>query len=457
MDSLVLIARVGLIGLFLVSGAAKLVDRPGTRFAVAALGVPAFAEAVAWVLPFVEMAVAGMLIPRPTVLVAGFAAAVLMLIFSGVVTTALVRGRSPECSCFGNLRTSRIGPATLGRNGMFLAAALLVVLGRPSSSAVGLLNAIAGVPVVVRAVVAVIAACTGLALTLVGIRRSSPRGTGGVAVRVASPAPDFTLSDLHGRTVSLGELIGRGREVLLVFVSMHCSACTAMAPEIARWQRDLSGRLTVAVVAAGTAESVRNIAEPYGFAEVLIDGQRAVAKAFSMEATPAAVLIGVEGAISSTTAVGGKAISDLILQAFGLDEIVAELADRDGDPRGSMRSDIVHSSESTDQDGPPQADLPEIVASYVPRGRSDVGVAQRDGNHVLVDRSAGTVHVLNETAAVIWACLDGSGTIGEIANDLAEVFARDPREVLDSIVDTVKGFARAGLLEIRTNDPSVSV
>ena len=60
-----------------------------------------------------------------------------------------------------------------------------------------------------------------------------------LAVRINTPAPDFTLKDLQGNKVSLSS--SRGRVVILNFWSVDCAPCVAEIPSLAGLHRDLKG------------------------------------------------------------------------------------------------------------------------------------------------------------------------------------------------------------------------
>src|SRR5439155_1202385 len=55
-------------------------------------------------------------------------------------------------------------------------------------------------------------------------------------LKAGTPAPTFSLPDIHGRTISLEEY--RGRRVLLVFTDPHCGPCDQLAPELVRLHRE---------------------------------------------------------------------------------------------------------------------------------------------------------------------------------------------------------------------------
>src|SRR5439155_8005130 len=54
-------------------------------------------------------------------------------------------------------------------------------------------------------------------------------------LKAGTPAPDFSLPDIHGDTVSLEQF--RGRKVLLVFTDPQCGACDELSPKLAQVHR----------------------------------------------------------------------------------------------------------------------------------------------------------------------------------------------------------------------------
>ncbi len=77
-----------------------------------------------------------------------------------------------------------------------------------------------------------------------------------------------------------------------------------------------------------------------------------------------------------------------------------------------------------------------------PRARSDVLRADFDDDTVLFDPVGRHLLVLNHSAALVWSCCDGSGSVDEIADDIAEAYglAREAlREQVESLVVTWRG------------------
>jgi hypothetical protein len=88
-----------------------------------------------------------------------------------------------------------------------------------------------------------------------------------------------------------------------------------------------------------------------------------------------------------------------------------------------------------------------IDGSFVPRAKPGVAGIELDGEGLLYDESGSSWHLLNPTAMVIWQFCDGTGTVEELANDLAEAYQTDPVTVLTGTIDTVRQLGQLGLLE----------
>ena len=345
--SLALVARLLLAIVFVVAGWAKLTDRAGTRDAAVAFGAPeALAGPLALLIPLAELAAAVLLLPAATAFAGAIVALGLLTAFSIAIAMNLAQGRAPECHCFGQLHSAPAGPKTLARNGVLTAAAVLVLVGGGGPSAVawiGRLHDSALVAVV--AGVAIAALAVGGALALITLLRSYGRalvrldrleraltaagieveGDAAPSLDVIPPqhghqpgthAPRFTVTDVTGARVSLGDLLAPGHPVMLVFASPNCGPCAAMMPEVAAWQREHADRLTVAVASDGALADARSKAEQFHLRHVLFDEDNELYGAFQANGTPSAVLIGGDGAIVSYVASGRDAIEDLLHQVL---------------------------------------------------------------------------------------------------------------------------------------------
>jgi hypothetical protein len=82
----------------------------------------------------------------------------------------------------------------------------------------------------------------------------------------------------------------------------------------------------------------------------------------------------------------------------------------------------------------------------VPVRPSHVGWAFVDDEAVLLDGATGEVHRLNGSAATVWSCLDGDGTIDELVADLAAAYDADATAVGADTVAVLGDLAARGLL-----------
>jgi peroxiredoxin len=135
---------------------------------------------------------------------------------------------------------------------------------------------------------------------------------------VGSAAPTFGLKDLRGEEVTLDRLRAADKPVVLIFTSPDCTPCTALLPEIGRWQEEHAGKLTISLVSHLSAEENRAKVAEHGLEEhVLLQEDWEVAEAYGAEATPSALLIQPDGTIGSPLAEGDDAVEDLVAHAVG--------------------------------------------------------------------------------------------------------------------------------------------
>jgi len=331
-----LVARLGLAAVFGVAGLAKLRDRSGTREMLIAFGVPLDSVGVlSTLLPLAELILAAALVLSLSARWSALGACALLVVFSCAIGVSLARGRKPDCRCFGQLGAAPVGPRTLARNIVLLLIASFIALGDPTHSdslvfawlgshvawtIVGLV--VFGIVAVQSLVVLEMLRQQGRMLLrieqLEGASRhfASNGHSNGVQSKaglpVGSPAPSFTLPTLEGTTVTLADLRLSGNPVALFFVHPGCGPCIALLPEIAAWQRDLSQRLTVAIISElGVAENLRSLGG-LRLQNVLIQEHRAISDSYQSSATPAALIIKSDGAIGSGIAAGAVAIRELI-------------------------------------------------------------------------------------------------------------------------------------------------
>ena len=335
-----IVLGVLLATVFSVAAFGKLSDRAGTRAAVAGFGVPeALGGAVALALPVAELAVAGLLLLGST-RVAGAAGALgLLALFTAAIVANLLRGRTPECHCFGALHSAPVGWRTAARNAVLavLAAVLLITAGSaPGPSAVAWIGRLG-----LAEMLALAAVLGALGLATVGVIGflSLMRADGRLLVQVellqrtlsaagievpqehalaelgrdpGTPAPDFAAETVSGQRVSLEQLLEPGLPLLLTFTSPGCGPCRALLPALARWQREHAGVLSFATITDGEAAASRSETQHHELDTMLVDHELAVYDAYQATGTPSAVLISADGQIASYLAAGPETIEQLL-------------------------------------------------------------------------------------------------------------------------------------------------
>jgi methylamine dehydrogenase accessory protein MauD len=346
-----LVARLLLALVFAVAGAAKLADRQGSRRAIIDFGVPsALAAPLGLLLPLAELAVAAALLPSSTAWWGALGALALLSVFVIGISVNLARGRKPDCHCFGQLHSAPAGWKTLTRNGTLAAVGGFILWvgydGGTGPSAIAWLGDLSTVQLLALlggvVVLALLAGQWGFLVHLLrqngrllvrleameatlaqgGSVAPSQNGTplhqeGAQGLPVGSAAPEFGLSGLHGETLTLGALRSSGKPVLLLFTDPGCGPCTALLPEIRRWQREHSEKLTVSLVSRGSPQANRAKASEHGLRGVLLQKDWEISEAYEVGGTPSAVLVSPDGKVASPVAGGAEGVRALLSYAVG--------------------------------------------------------------------------------------------------------------------------------------------
>lgn len=321
--------RLLLAALFLLAGAGKLADRQAAEAAAADLGLPRrFAGVAASALPCAEIALAGGLALRPSARVAAFAAIVLLLIFTIVVGVALARGRRPACHCFGPLTRTAAGPVTLARDVIMLMMAASVALRGPGVASVGgtaaALTALAAGACAAAPFVAALRHENAdlrdrqerLAARLRALETAAAPAFGAVAPTggpvAGEPAPPLLLATAEHAARRITPRAEVGRDLLLLFLEPGCEPCARLLPDIARWQRELSGRLACWVVYGEDPQAAAHVAHEYGLSDMYAQPDRIAAQEYRIPGTPTGVLIGSDGIVAVPFAAGYQVIHELV-------------------------------------------------------------------------------------------------------------------------------------------------
>jgi peroxiredoxin len=337
-----LLVRLVLFGVFLLAGATKLVNLAGFRKVLPDFGIPgSLSGPVAIVVPIAELILAAALIPAKLAWYAGWGALALFGIFILAVGFAMLRGRKPDCNCFGQLYSAPVGLSTLIRNAVLAVFALSVVVAGRLHSGPELWTWLASLQGNQRKS-AIVSGCIILVCFLFVLDRARPEAAEpesvassdesestyaeaggsassgsvpsaqGIGLPIGTPAPDFALVSLTGDTCSLLSLRDGGKRVLLIFSSPYCDPCAALVPQLMRWMREMENLPNIVLISRGSAKD--NMAKVKGFepSRVLLQRTFEVSDAYDNISTPSGVLVGADGRIQSGLTVGRDAIRDLL-------------------------------------------------------------------------------------------------------------------------------------------------
>lgn len=309
MNVVAFVARALLVIVFALAATGKLVDRDGARRALSGFRVPqALIQPVSWLLPGTELAVAVLLLVQPVARGAAVAAAALLALFMCGIGAAMRRGEAPDCNCFGQIGSKPAGKATLLRNAGLAVPAIFVAAYGPGVDPGSWLDSGAGTQILVLALVlmavAMAAAIAGLINERSGLRSDLERSEAMLALfpsglPIGVTAPGFSLPDTNGKAVTLAGLLALGRPIALTFVSPSCMPCKFMFPDISIWQRSLSERLTIVLVAHGTIDEIQAMATKFHLTNLLSDPDAAVFRAYRGTATPSMLIIDADGRTAS--------------------------------------------------------------------------------------------------------------------------------------------------------------
>jgi len=119
------------------------------------------------------------------------------------------------------------------------------------------------------------------------------------AVKINTPAPEFTLHDLNGHKVSL--LTYRGKVVILNFWSTTCGPCVAEIPSLVHLQQELKkqGLVVLGIALDADEKPVREMVKKLGIEYTnLIDSNKDVYfDSYGLFGQPVSVIVDRDGIV----------------------------------------------------------------------------------------------------------------------------------------------------------------
>jgi hypothetical protein len=89
----------------------------------------------------------------------------------------------------------------------------------------------------------------------------------------------------------------------------------------------------------------------------------------------------------------------------------------------------------------------ELGPDFVPQRAPRTHTVEIDGEAIVLDEEQNRLHLLNASATIAWMCCDGSGTLAEIATDLANAVGSPPDQLVAELVALARALGGEGLLD----------
>lgn len=127
-------------------------------------------------------------------------------------------------------------------------------------------------------------------------------------LKIGEAVPDLSVADIRGRKMTTADL--KGKRTLVTFWSTGCSHCSAMLPDLIKWEGERGAdEPNLIVFSDGDEEALLG----FGLKSPVIrdEGHRTAAQ-LGMFGTPSAVLVNEQGVIVTETAIGAPNIWSLI-------------------------------------------------------------------------------------------------------------------------------------------------
>src|SRR3954466_4578375 len=95
----------------------------------------------------------------------------------------------------------------------------------------------------------------------------------------------------------------------------------------------------------------------------------------------------------------------------------------------------------------PELSPTEIDESFAPSRSRDAYTVEIDGEAVLLDERENRLHLLNHTAALVWACFDGHTAVRDLVVEISEELDTPYDVVLVDVLAIARHFGDEGLLD----------
>ena len=346
MEIALLILRLALFVIFAVAGVGKLLDLEGSEKAVKDFGIPdALSKPIGILLPISEIIFAFCLLFVSTSWIGAVGALLLLVAFILGMFLQIIRGNAPDCHCFGQIHSERVGAKSLIRN--FVIAlfpiALIAAGSGNQGNPLGESDAQIAQNVVMAVLFIALVVAASFLHRLFGENRKLARRidfletleNGGAPIErdemgnpadnlpIGAPFPDFSLPDTAGRLVTFEHLLADYKPKVFLFVGPKCEPCKSLIPDFNKWKAQFEGRVRFVFVSSGTAaENSERFGEELS-SGMLLQSNKELSSKLHCKWTPSALFVAADGTIGGHPAVGEGAIRDLF-DKLAREDITAE-------------------------------------------------------------------------------------------------------------------------------------
>jgi peroxiredoxin len=134
--------------------------------------------------------------------------------------------------------------------------------------------------------------------------------------QVAPLAPNFTLKDLNGKSISLKDY--RGKIVLLDFTTTWCPYCKKDIPNLKKLYTSMKGKdfELISIYVAESPKKVASFVEKYALPyTILVDSEASVARTYGIQGVPTKIVVAKSGLISCWQCTSAEDKIDELLKA----------------------------------------------------------------------------------------------------------------------------------------------
>lgn len=144
-------------------------------------------------------------------------------------------------------------------------------------------------------------------------------------LKVGDPAPEITVTDLAGESLSIGRARSDGKTMLLMFVSPTCPVCKALLPLLKASRKSERAWLEIVVASDGDLLEQRAFAQREGLTEFRYVVSAPLGMSYQVGRLPYAVLIDSAGKLSARGLINSREHLESLFEAQRLG--VASLQD----------------------------------------------------------------------------------------------------------------------------------